>query len=135
MPAGRWPPGTRSWWSPSAPTAPSGSRGTTSCTERPCRRGWRTRPAPGTHSPRAGWPDPAEAGRAVAARYPVVVGALGPEGAFWISGDDVVHRAALAPRVVDTTGAGEAFAAGLLAAWLAAPDGPPAGLLGACLTR
>jgi sugar/nucleoside kinase (ribokinase family) len=36
---------------------------------------------------------------------------------------------------VDTTGAGDAFAAGLLAAWLAAPQGDPGEALDAGLSQ
>ena len=35
--------------------------------------------------------------------------------------------------VLDTTGAGDAFAAGVLSAWLTAPDADPAGVLDAGL--
>jgi ribokinase len=63
----------------------------------------------------------AAAGRALAARFPEVVVKLGAEGAMWTNGGDEVRVAAAAlPRAavtpVDTTGAGDAFAAGLLAA-------------------
>ena len=82
-----------------------------------------------------GHTEPADAARELATRHRIVVVTLGPDGALWVSGDDVVHRPAVPTQVVDTTGAGDAFAAGLLAAWLAAPDGPPAAALDAGLAR
>ena len=66
-----------------------------------------------------GCTDPAEAARTLAGRHPVAAVSLGAEGALWASGSTLVHRPAHATDVVDTTGAGDAFAAGLLAAWLA----------------
>jgi sugar/nucleoside kinase (ribokinase family) len=56
---------------------------------------------------------------------------LGADGALWAEGATVVHRPAHRATVVDTTGAGDAFAAGLLAAWLAGR--PPAAALDAGL--
>lgn len=56
---------------------------------------------------------------------------LGADGALWASGDVLVHRPALPTTVVDTTGAGDAFAAGLLAAWLRDPRVDPAAALDA----
>jgi ribokinase len=47
-----------------------------------------------------------------------VVVTLGAEGALWTDGSEVVRVSAEPGRVVDTTGAGDAFAAGLLAARL-----------------
>jgi ribokinase len=86
-----------------------------------------------------GCTDAAEAARALAARHEVVAVSLGAEGALWASGDALVHRPAQPVLVVDTTGAGDAFTAGLLAAWLAARhEGEacdPAGLLDAGLAR
>jgi sugar/nucleoside kinase (ribokinase family) len=60
---------------------------------------------------------PERAARLLAARFAEVVVKLGPEGVLWTDGDEVL-RAAAAPveAVVDSTGAGDAFAAGLLAA-------------------
>jgi ribokinase len=60
-----------------------------------------------------------------------VVVKLGADGALWTDGETVVRAAAAPARVVDTTGAGDAFAAGLLAARL---DGAPpaAALAGGC---
>jgi sugar/nucleoside kinase (ribokinase family) len=68
--------------------------------------------------------DPADAARALAQRHPVVAVSLGPDGALWAADGEVRHRPAHPATVVDTTGAGDAFAAGLLAAWLggAKPD-------------
>jgi ribokinase len=74
---------------------------------------------------------PEEAARALAARHPVVAVSLGADGALWAAGREVVHRAAHPARVLDTTGAGDAFAAGLLHAWLAGR--PPAEALDAGL--
>jgi ribokinase len=80
--------------------------------------------------------DAAEAARALATRYPVVVVSLGPDGALWATRDLLVHRPAHPAAVVDTTGAGDAFAAGLLAAWVAAGGRPdPGTALTAGLTR
>ena len=64
----------------------------------------------------SGLADPAAAARALAAHADEVVVTLGREGALWSDGRTVEHVAAVPARVVDTTGAGDAFAAGLLAA-------------------
>jgi sugar/nucleoside kinase (ribokinase family) len=74
-----------------------------------------------------------EAARELARRHAVVAVSLGAEGALWASGDVLVHRPAHPADVRDTTGAGDAFAAGLLAAWLADPTVDPAGALDAGL--
>jgi sugar/nucleoside kinase (ribokinase family) len=53
----------------------------------------------------------------------VVVVKLGAAGAVWADPDGTVTTApAVASTVVDPTGAGDAFAAGLLATWLAGGD-------------
>ena len=61
--------------------------------------------------------DPERAARSLAERFGEVVVTLGPGGALWTDGDAVL-RAAAEPvsEVVDSTGAGDAFAAGLLTA-------------------
>jgi sugar/nucleoside kinase (ribokinase family) len=82
-----------------------------------------------------GSPDAEEAARLLATRYPIVVVKLGAEGALWASGDVLVHRPAHPATVVDTTGAGDAFAAGLLAVWLARPAVAPQVALDAGLAR
>jgi sugar/nucleoside kinase (ribokinase family) len=82
-----------------------------------------------------GCADVTDAARALAERHPVVAVTLGSDGALWASGDLVVHRPAHPTEVVDTTGAGDAFAAGLLAAWLADRDVDPARALDAGLAR
>ena len=63
--------------------------------------------------------DPERAARALANRFAEVVVTLGAEGALWTDGDEVL-RAAAPPvgAVEDSTGAGDAFAAGLLGARL-----------------
>jgi ribokinase len=65
-----------------------------------------------------GCADAEQAARQLADRHRVVAVSLGPEGALWAEGDELVHRPAHPATVVDTTGAGDAFTAGLLAAWL-----------------
>jgi ribokinase len=86
-----------------------------------------------------GCADVTDAARALAARHEVVAVSLGADGALWASGSSLVHRPAHPAEVVDTTGAGDAFAAGLLAAWLATRedgvDVDPAGALDAGLAR
>ena len=74
--------------------------------------------------------DPERAARALAggARREVVV-TLGAGGALWTDGERVVRADAEPAEVVDTTGAGDAFAAGLLAARADGAD--PAGQLAA----
>jgi sugar/nucleoside kinase (ribokinase family) len=81
----------------------------------------------------AGCPDVAEAARVLAGRYGAVAVSLGADGALWAAGGTVQHRPAVPAPVVDTTGAGDAFTAGVLAAWLADPDGDPAAVLDAGL--
>src|SRR4051812_39250243 len=56
---------------------------------------------------------------------PEVVVTRGATGATWSDGTRSLSVAAAAAEVVDTTGAGDAFAAGFLSAW---PSGPEAAL-------
>jgi sugar/nucleoside kinase (ribokinase family) len=58
--------------------------------------------------------------RALVARLPEVVVKRGAEGAIWTDGSDevAVPAAPLSAGALDTTGAGDAFAAGLIAARL-----------------
>jgi sugar/nucleoside kinase (ribokinase family) len=73
----------------------------------------------------SGEADPAAAARALVAHAREVVVTLGAEGALWSDGRVVLHAAASGTEAaLDTTGAGDAFAAGFLAAWL---DGAPPG--------
>jgi sugar/nucleoside kinase (ribokinase family) len=67
----------------------------------------------------------------VAARRREVVVTLGARGALWTDGAEAVRAPAAAAEVVDTTGAGDAFAAGLLAARLRGAA-PPEALGAAC---
>jgi ribokinase len=69
-----------------------------------------------------GCTDESDAARALARRHRIVAVSLGADGALWASGDLLLHRPAHPTDVLDTTGAGDAFAAGLLAAWLAVPE-------------
>jgi ribokinase len=83
-----------------------------------------------------GCADPVAAARALAGRHPVVVVSLGADGALWASGDALVHRPAHPTDVVDTTGAGDAFTAGVLSVWTAAHGRPdPVDALEAGLRR
>jgi ribokinase len=76
--------------------------------------------------------EPERAARALARRVPEVVVTLGADGALWTDGSETCRvRAAPAPAVVDTTGAGDAFAAGLLAARLR-DAGPEEALRAGC---
>ena len=72
--------------------------------------------------------DPTDAGRALVGSYRNVVVKLGSEGAMWLSRDmEPVMSPALAVTLADTTGAGDAFAAGFIPAWLDG-SGPEAAL-------
>jgi ribokinase len=67
--------------------------------------------------------DPERAARALAERFDEVVVTLGAEGALWTDGSEVLRvPAEPVEAVTDTTGAGDAFVAGLLAARLAGAD-------------
>ncbi len=66
----------------------------------------------------SGLDDPAEAAAALAARCGEAIVKCGAEGAVWSDGSAVRGEVAGASRVVDSTGAGDAFAAGVLAARL-----------------
>ncbi len=71
-----------------------------------------------------GLADPDAIARALAADYPEVVLTCGPEGAVWVQQEGGYRREpALPAAVVDTTGAGDAFAAGWLAGWLGGQRG------------
>jgi sugar/nucleoside kinase (ribokinase family) len=66
-----------------------------------------------------GLTEPAAAARALAAHVREVVVTLGADGALWTDGRRLVRAPAAPAAAVDTTGAGDAFAAGLLAARVA----------------
>ena len=67
-----------------------------------------------------GLADPERAARALAGRFPEVVVTLGGEGAVWTDGAEVIRAPAEPVQAVrDSTGAGDAFAAGLLSARMA----------------
>jgi ribokinase len=60
---------------------------------------------------------PEQAARMLAERFDEVVVKLGPDGALWTNGAEVLRAAAVPVEApADTTGAGDAFAAGMLAA-------------------
>jgi ribokinase len=64
--------------------------------------------------------DPLAAGATLADRFGAVVVKLGPGGAAWFGPGGARSRVpSVASAVVDTTGAGDCFAAGFLPAWLA----------------
>lgn len=62
--------------------------------------------------------DATTAATALARSYRIVVVKDGAAGAVWASAGTIRHCPAEPVQVVDTTGAGDAFAAGLLADWL-----------------
>jgi sugar/nucleoside kinase (ribokinase family) len=67
----------------------------------------------------SGEADPEQAARALASRFDEVVVTLGADGALWTDGGEIVSAEAVpVEAAVDSTGAGDAFAAGLLAARL-----------------
>jgi sugar/nucleoside kinase (ribokinase family) len=74
-------------------------------------------------------PDPKGAARTLAAHAREVVVKLGAQGALWTDGETQVRAPAVDVLALDTTGAGDAFAAGLLAARIAGAE--PADALGA----
>jgi sugar/nucleoside kinase (ribokinase family) len=75
--------------------------------------------------------DPEEAARLLARRFAEVVVTLGEEGALWTDGSVVRRAAAVPAEVVDSTGAGDAFAAGLLTARAAGAE-PAEALAAGC---
>jgi sugar/nucleoside kinase (ribokinase family) len=63
--------------------------------------------------------DPERAARSLAERFDELVVTLGPGGALWTNGEEVLRAAAeQVGEVEDSTGAGDAFAAGFLSARL-----------------
>jgi ribokinase len=75
---------------------------------------------------------PEPAARRLCERFAEVVVTLGAEGALWSDGDSVCRASAEAGvEAVDTTGAGDAFAAGLIAARADGAD-PPTALAAGC---
>lgn len=66
--------------------------------------------------------DPYAAAEALGATYGEVVVKRGDHGALWRGGFITASAPAEAVEVVDTTGAGDAFAAGFLASWLLHPE-------------
>jgi ribokinase len=75
--------------------------------------------------------DPERAARLLAERVGEVAVTLAAEGALWTDGDLLVRVAAEPAQLVDSTGAGDAFAAGLLAARTAGAE-PREALAAAC---
>ena len=66
-----------------------------------------------------GLADPAEAVKALSRRFPLAIVKDGAQGAWaCVAGDDAWHAAAAPLTALDTTGAGDAFAAGFLVRWL-----------------
>jgi ribokinase len=77
--------------------------------------------------------DPEQAATALAELVAEVVVTLGAEGALWTDGADVAHSGAdVRGAALDTTGAGDAFAAGFIAARLEGAS-PEAALTAGCL--
>jgi len=70
--------------------------------------------------------EPSDVAAALAGRFPAVALTLGADGALLASGGTSRSVAAVPATVVDTTGAGDAFAAGFLSVWTSSPDGDAA---------
>ncbi len=66
----------------------------------------------------AGSPEPAAA-KQLLSHFGAVVVTSGPDGASWVDADEIISVPADRAECVDSTGAGDAFDAGFLAAWLA----------------
>jgi ribokinase len=81
----------------------------------------------------AGVEDPVEAASSLVDGIGAVVVKLGEDGAVWTDGSSTVHGEAETVPVLDTTGAGDAFAAGFLSRWVADRHPDPALLAGARL--
>jgi sugar/nucleoside kinase (ribokinase family) len=64
----------------------------------------------------AGTADPVGAAQVLGERCGEVIVKLGPRGAVWSDGTRTVHQPSTTVAVLDSTGAGDAFAAGVLAA-------------------
>ena len=75
--------------------------------------------------------EPDGAARALCAEVGEVVVTLGADGALWTDGDAVVRAPAFPVPGADSTGAGDAFAAGLLGARVAGA-GPADALRAGC---
>ena len=73
-----------------------------------------------------GLEEPVDVATALAERFPAVALTLGADGALLASGGASRRVAAVPATVVDTTGAGDAFAAGFLSRWTSSPDGDAA---------
>lgn len=80
-----------------------------------------------------GHADPVAAGLALAADHPLVAVTLGRHGSLLVRGDRVRRIPATPSTVVDVTGAGDAYAAGLLAALLEGVPDAAAGTRAAAL--
>ncbi|BDZ47675.1 hypothetical protein GCM10025866_35840 [Naasia aerilata] len=84
----------------------------------------------------SGRTDPAEVAEALGELYPIVAVTLGPDGAELRTRHGFSGRVPAAlPQggLVDPTGAGDAFAAGFLAAWLGGAEPHAAGIAGAAV--
>jgi sugar/nucleoside kinase (ribokinase family) len=88
-------------------------------------------PPPGPSRIAAGSPIPIPAGGPIPIPAREIVVTLGPDGALWTDGSRTLSRPAEPVGVVDTTGAGDAFAAGLLSVWRPGGD-PEAALAAGC---
>ncbi|MBI3688375.1 MAG: hypothetical protein HY241_13780 [Actinobacteria bacterium] len=75
----------------------------------------------------SGQEDPRHAARWLARHFGAVVISLGADGALWAAGGETaLVPAAHAEQVLDTTGAGDALTAGVLASWVTGVSGPTA---------